>query len=69
MEAIKAITRLIAETGLQNTILQSNGDPAILELLTELGRQLPQVKIQRHHSIAISHKELSNAITKRCLLN
>eukprot|EP00971_Amphidinium_carterae_P117327 2324161-Amphidinium_carterae.1 len=44
VEAIEAITRFIVENGLQTPILQSDGEPAILELLNELGRQLPHVK-------------------------
>eukprot|EP00971_Amphidinium_carterae_P148697 2948392-Amphidinium_carterae.1 len=44
--AIKAITRFIVENGLQSTILQSDGENAILELLTEIRRQLPHVKMQ-----------------------
>eukprot|EP00971_Amphidinium_carterae_P174128 3451458-Amphidinium_carterae.2 len=48
--AVKAITRFIVEDGLQTTILQSDGESAILELLsvvlTKLGRQLPHVNLQ-----------------------
>eukprot|EP00971_Amphidinium_carterae_P185049 3674557-Amphidinium_carterae.2 len=40
--ALKAITRFLAEYRLQSTIriLQSNGEIAIIELLTETSRQL-----------------------------
>eukprot|EP00971_Amphidinium_carterae_P318689 6334590-Amphidinium_carterae.1 len=41
-ETLETITRFIVENGLQTTILQSDGEPAILEILTELGRQLPR---------------------------
>eukprot|EP00971_Amphidinium_carterae_P260498 5168360-Amphidinium_carterae.1 len=45
-KALKAITRCIVENRLQTTILRSDGEPATLELLTEIGRHLPDVKMQ-----------------------
>eukprot|EP00971_Amphidinium_carterae_P066850 1323989-Amphidinium_carterae.1 len=60
-EATKAITRFIVENRLQTAILQSNGEPAILEPLTELGRQLPRVKIQ----IAPQHNHHSQEVVER----
>eukprot|EP00971_Amphidinium_carterae_P027741 546946-Amphidinium_carterae.1 len=46
-------------------MLQSEGEPAILELLTELGRQLPHVKIQTaprysHQSEGVVNKHTNN---------
>eukprot|EP00971_Amphidinium_carterae_P124610 2468408-Amphidinium_carterae.2 len=38
--------RFLIENGLQSTVLQSDGENAILELLTEITRQLPHAKIQ-----------------------
>eukprot|EP00971_Amphidinium_carterae_P020453 402951-Amphidinium_carterae.3 len=53
LKGVKAITRFIVENGLQTTILQSDGEPAILELLMELARQLPtrqsQGIVERYH--------------------
>eukprot|EP00971_Amphidinium_carterae_P335753 6471763-Amphidinium_carterae.2 len=45
-EALKAKTPFIIENGLKSTIQQSDGEPASVELLTELARQLPHVKMQ-----------------------
>eukprot|EP00971_Amphidinium_carterae_P008655 170267-Amphidinium_carterae.3 len=68
MVPYKAITRFIVENGLQTTILQSDGDPAILEpliqeleLLSEMGRRLPHIKIQT----SPQHSHQSQGIVER----
>eukprot|EP00971_Amphidinium_carterae_P060017 1187662-Amphidinium_carterae.1 len=44
--SIQAIKRFIIENGLQTTILQSNGQPSIIELLNEVTRQMPHLRSQ-----------------------
>eukprot|EP00971_Amphidinium_carterae_P126728 2510690-Amphidinium_carterae.2 len=51
---------------------QMENEQSLHELLTELGRQLPHVKIQtapQHSLVAIIHKDLSNVVTKHYLHN
>eukprot|EP00971_Amphidinium_carterae_P038161 750093-Amphidinium_carterae.1 len=51
-DSIKAIKRFIVETGLQTTILQSDKEPATLELPSKVTKQIPHVRSQQvpHHS-------------------
>eukprot|EP00971_Amphidinium_carterae_P124608 2468407-Amphidinium_carterae.1 len=60
--AIKAIMRFLIENGLQSTILQSDGEKAILELLIEIMRQLPHVKMQT----SPPHSHQSQGCVERC---
>eukprot|EP00971_Amphidinium_carterae_P348617 6490595-Amphidinium_carterae.1 len=56
-EAVKAISRSILENGLQNTILHSDGEPAIIALQTEITRQQFLILRCKHHlHTAINHK-------------
>eukprot|EP00971_Amphidinium_carterae_P206302 4093762-Amphidinium_carterae.1 len=45
-DAVRAIVRFIVENGLQSTILQSDGEPAIKDLQNEIVRQIPNLKLQ-----------------------
>eukprot|EP00971_Amphidinium_carterae_P228003 4522488-Amphidinium_carterae.2 len=60
-DAVKAVTRYIVENGLRSTILQTDGEPTIVELATEATRQLPYVKMQT----SPTHSHQSQGVVER----